>query len=90
MGLIKQIGNRKRHFDKEHAAELRAMGWGQIRIAKALGVGVRRVKRLSGPCGCWTYAQRPGGLARSSGRVSTSDSAAAKKRGLSLWLATPA
>ncbi len=39
----KQIGNRRRYFDTEKAAELRRKGWGQIRIAKALGVGVGRV-----------------------------------------------
>lgn len=39
----KQVGNRKRPFDYEKAAALRARGWGQIRIAKELGVGVGRV-----------------------------------------------
>ncbi len=39
----KQVGNPKRWFDHEKAAELRAEGWGQIRIAKELGVGVGRV-----------------------------------------------
>lgn len=41
----KQIGNRKRWFDKRKAAELRRKGWGQIRIAKHLGVGVGRVNK---------------------------------------------
>ena len=41
----KQIGNRKRYFDTEKAAELRRKGWGQIRIAKALRVGVGRVNK---------------------------------------------
>jgi len=41
----KRIGNRKRYFDKDKAAELRGRGWGQIRIAKALGVGVGRVNK---------------------------------------------
>ena len=39
----KQIGNRKAYFDKGKALELRRQGWGQIRIAKALGVGVGTV-----------------------------------------------
>ena len=38
-----QIGPRKMHFDKEKATRLRDQGWGQIRIAKELGVGVGRV-----------------------------------------------
>jgi DNA invertase Pin-like site-specific DNA recombinase len=41
----KQIGNRKRYFDKEKAAELRARGWGQIRIARFMGLGVGRVNK---------------------------------------------
>jgi len=36
----KRVGNRKHYFDKAKATELRRKGWGQIRIAKALGVGV--------------------------------------------------
>jgi hypothetical protein len=39
----KRVGNRKRFFDTERATELRARGWGQVRIAKELGVGVGRV-----------------------------------------------
>ncbi|HDZ20158.1 hypothetical protein LCGC14_0017140 [marine sediment metagenome] len=39
----KQIGRRAKYFDKEKAAELRARGWGQVRIARELGVGVGRV-----------------------------------------------
>lgn len=38
-----QIGPKKMPFDKEKAARLRDQGWGQIRIAKELGVGVGRV-----------------------------------------------
>jgi len=38
-----QIGPRKRFFDKAKAAEMRDQGVGQIRIAKALGVGIGRV-----------------------------------------------
>ena len=41
----KQIGNRKRYFDTRKAVELRRKGWGQIRIAKKLGVGVGRVNK---------------------------------------------
>ena len=33
----------KRFFDKERATELRDEGWGQIRIARELGIGVGRV-----------------------------------------------
>lgn len=39
----KQIGNLRRYFDERKAAELRAKGWGQIRIARELGVGVGTV-----------------------------------------------
>lgn len=38
-----QIGPKKHHFDTEKATRLRDQGWGQIRIAKELGVGVGRV-----------------------------------------------
>ena len=38
-----QIGNRMRFFDKRKATELRDQGWGQIKIARELGVGVGRV-----------------------------------------------
>lgn len=38
-----QIGPKKMPFDKEKATRLRDQGWGQIRIAKELGVGVGRV-----------------------------------------------
>ena len=41
----KRIGNAKRPFDRKRAAELRALGWGQIRIARELGVGVGTVNR---------------------------------------------
>ncbi|KKL70073.1 hypothetical protein LCGC14_2108550 [marine sediment metagenome] len=41
----KRIGNPGRHFDKKQATELRKAGWGQIRIAKELGVGVGRVNK---------------------------------------------
>jgi DNA invertase Pin-like site-specific DNA recombinase len=39
----KQIGNLRRYFDERMATALRAQGWGQIRIAKKLGVGVGTV-----------------------------------------------
>lgn len=39
----KQIGNRKKWFDAKMADQLRRQGWGQIRIARALGVGVGRI-----------------------------------------------
>ncbi len=39
----KQIGKRPRVFNKFKAAELRAKGWGMIRIARELGIGVGRV-----------------------------------------------
>lgn len=39
----KQIGNRMQFFDVEEATRLRDSGWGQIRIARKLGVGVGRV-----------------------------------------------
>ena len=38
-----QIGPRKGYFDKEIATHLRDLGWGQIKIARELGVGVGRV-----------------------------------------------
>ena len=41
----KQVGNKKHYFDKKKATELRAQGWGQIRIAKELSVGVGRVNK---------------------------------------------
>lgn len=40
-----QIGPKKRPFDAEKATRLRDQGWGQIRIARELGVGVGRVNR---------------------------------------------
>jgi DNA invertase Pin-like site-specific DNA recombinase len=40
-----QIGPKKRPFDSEKATQLRDHGWGQIRIARELGVGVGRVNR---------------------------------------------
>jgi DNA invertase Pin-like site-specific DNA recombinase len=40
-----QIGPRKRLFDIERATRLRDQGWGQIRIARELGVGVGRVNK---------------------------------------------
>jgi DNA invertase Pin-like site-specific DNA recombinase len=40
-----QIGPRKRPFDAEKATRLRDQGWGQIRIARELGVGVGRVNK---------------------------------------------
>jgi putative DNA-invertase from lambdoid prophage Rac len=41
----KRLGNPKRYFDKKRAAELRKAGWGQVRIARKLGVGVGRVNK---------------------------------------------
>jgi DNA invertase Pin-like site-specific DNA recombinase len=41
----KQIGRPRRYFNKRKAAELRRQGWGQIRIAKHLGIGVGRVNK---------------------------------------------
>ncbi|MBA3484659.1 MAG: recombinase family protein [Pirellulales bacterium] len=38
-----QIGPKKRYFDVTKATELRDQGLGQIKIAKALGVGIGRV-----------------------------------------------
>ena len=38
-----QIGNRKALFDKKAATELRDQGWGQLKIARQLRVGVGRV-----------------------------------------------
>src|SRR5947209_6733411 len=40
-----RIGNQAVVFDKERAPQLRDRGWGQIRIARELGVGVGRVHR---------------------------------------------
>jgi DNA invertase Pin-like site-specific DNA recombinase len=40
-----QIGPRKRPFDAEKATQLRDQGWGQIRIARELRVGVGRVNK---------------------------------------------
>jgi DNA invertase Pin-like site-specific DNA recombinase len=40
-----QIGPKKRYFDIEKATRLRDQGWGQIRIARELGVGVGRVNK---------------------------------------------
>jgi DNA invertase Pin-like site-specific DNA recombinase len=40
-----QIGPKKRPFENEKATLLRDQGWGQIRIARELGVGVGRVNR---------------------------------------------
>ena len=39
----RQIGKKKNYFDKERATILRDLGWGQIRIARELGVGVGRI-----------------------------------------------
>jgi DNA invertase Pin-like site-specific DNA recombinase len=41
----RQIGPRKQLFDIERATRLRDQGWGQIRIARELGVGVGRVNK---------------------------------------------
>ena len=40
-----QIGPRKGYFDKAKATQLRDQGWGQIRTARELGIGVGRVNR---------------------------------------------
>jgi DNA invertase Pin-like site-specific DNA recombinase len=40
-----KIGNQKKFFDKKKATKLRDQGMGQIKIARALGVGVGRVNR---------------------------------------------
>jgi DNA invertase Pin-like site-specific DNA recombinase len=49
----KRIGNQQaRFFDRKRAAELRASGMGQVRIAKTLGVGVGTVNK-------WARAQQP-------------------------------
>ena len=40
-----RVGNRKRAFDEARARELLAEGWGQIRTARELGVGVGTVNR---------------------------------------------
>jgi DNA invertase Pin-like site-specific DNA recombinase len=40
-----QIGPKKRPFDSEKATRLRDHGWGRIRIARELGVGVGRVNK---------------------------------------------
>ncbi len=40
-----RVGNRKRAFDEDRARELLAKGWGQIRIARDMGVGVGTVNR---------------------------------------------
>jgi DNA invertase Pin-like site-specific DNA recombinase len=41
----KRIGNARRWFDEDRAWELRRRGWGQIKIARELGVGVGRVNQ---------------------------------------------
>lgn len=41
----KKIGNQPNYFDKERATRLKDEGWGQIKIAKALKVGVGTVNR---------------------------------------------
>jgi DNA invertase Pin-like site-specific DNA recombinase len=40
-----RIGNRKAYFDVSKAHQLHLDGWGQIRIAKSLGVGVGTVNQ---------------------------------------------
>ncbi|MHB8866817.1 MAG: recombinase family protein [Pirellulaceae bacterium] len=40
-----QIGPKKNRFDKQKATLLRDLGWGQIKIARELGVGVGRVNK---------------------------------------------
>lgn len=41
----KQIGKRKNFFDKQKAARLRDQGWGQVRIAKELRIGVGTLRK---------------------------------------------
>lgn len=41
----KQIGRKGKYFDKKKAALLRKQGWGQIKIARELGIGVQRVNK---------------------------------------------
>ena len=50
----KRVGNPSKHFDRKRAAELRKAGWGQIRIARELGVGVGRVNE-------WVHHESPTG-----------------------------
>lgn len=42
----KQIGNKRNYFDKRKAAKLRDEGWGQVRIAKELSVGVGTLRNF--------------------------------------------
>lgn len=41
----RQLGNLRRYFDERKATALRAQGWGQIRIARKLGVGVGTINK---------------------------------------------
>jgi DNA invertase Pin-like site-specific DNA recombinase len=41
----KRIGNQKAYFDVKRAAEMRSNGWGQLKIARALKVGVGTVNQ---------------------------------------------
>ena len=41
----KQIGKRKNYFDKRKATRLRDQGWGQVRIAKELSIGVGTLRK---------------------------------------------
>ena len=41
----KQIGKKKNYFDKAKAARLRDDGWGQVRLAKELRIGVGTLRR---------------------------------------------
>ena len=40
-----QIGKKRVYFNTEKATALRDQGWGQIRIAQELGIGVGRVNK---------------------------------------------
>ena len=40
-----QIGKKRCYFDKRKATKLRDAGWGQIKIARELGIGVGRVNQ---------------------------------------------
>lgn len=55
----KRIGNRKRAFDEDRARELLEQGWGQIRIAKELRVGVGTVNRWTKRTGARSVTPRP-------------------------------
>jgi DNA invertase Pin-like site-specific DNA recombinase len=55
----KQIGNRKHYFNKDKAAELRARGWGQIRIP-CRGTSRHRQRTPAG----WSFQNVPESVCR--------------------------